>query len=181
MLKIRKYFLTKKKEKEYQKYIYNHKMNMLKAFNEFLDGDSPLFKEFIINEDNLRKLWGRVLDHDISKYDEEEFDAYRKNFFPIDEIERTNNLPAFEKAWKHHYTVNDHHWESRQNYPENLLDIDTKMACVENVLDWLAMGYQYGNRPYEYYEKNKDKINLPKIQKDYIERLIYEGIDKGRK
>ena len=56
MNKIKKYFVTKKKIKEYENYIYKHKMNILKAFNEFLDCQCDLFKEFIINEDNLRVL-----------------------------------------------------------------------------------------------------------------------------
>ena len=31
------------------------------------------------------------------------------------------------------------------------------------VLDWMAMGYKFGDTAQEYYEKNKDKIALPNI------------------
>lgn len=40
------------------------------------------------------------------------------------------------------------------------------------------MGYQFNDRPYQFYEKNKNKIKLPKAERDFIEKVIYEGIDK---
>ena len=74
--------------------------------------------------------------------------------------------------------MNDHHWQHRQNDEDKELDTETKLACLENVMDWLARGYQFKNRPYQYYENHKDGITLPSKQKEFIEYLIYEGIDK---
>lgn len=45
-------------------------------------------------------------------------------------------------------------------------------------MDWLAMGYYFHNRPSDYYDAHKEEINLPKKQKDFIEKCIYQGIDK---
>ena len=45
-------------------------------------------------------------------------------------------------------------------------------------MDWLAVGYTVNDRPYQYYEENKDEIILPQPEKDFIEKIIYEGIDK---
>ena len=56
--------------------------------------------------------------------------------------------------------------------------MQTQIDILENVCDWLAMGYTFGDRPYQYYEKNKDKINLPKKDREFLEKIIYEGIDK---
>ena len=52
------------------------------------------------------------------------------------------------------------------------------LDCLENVLDWMAMGYTFNDRPYQFYEKNKEKIKLPKAERDFIEKVIYEGVDK---
>ena len=38
------------------------------------------------------------------------------------------------------------------------------------VLDWMAMGYKFGDTAQEYYEKNKEKIELP----DWAIEFIYE-------
>lgn len=176
MNKIKKFFLKKKKEKEYKQYIFQHKRNVIKAFYEMLQCKDL---EWIIQDpDILEPLWIRILDHDDSKYDKEEFDAYRKHFYPIDEQEKIESQSDFEKAWEHHYKVNDHHWQHRITWKDEDFDINTELACLENIADWLAMGYKFNNRPYEYYEKNKDKITLPQKQIDFIEKCIYQGIDK---
>ncbi|MGB1216722.1 MAG: hypothetical protein ACPG5P_02540 [Saprospiraceae bacterium] len=32
---------------------------------------------------------------------------------------------------------------------------------VENIVDWVAMGFEFNDTALSYYEKNKDKIDLP--------------------
>ena len=172
-----KIYLKNKNKKQYKNYIHDHKMNVLKAFYEMLECKE--LDNIVKNSSILYPLWLRVLEHDDSKYSKEEFEPYRKNFYPINQEEKEKNKEAFDKAWEHHYLVNDHHWQHRQNNKEEQeLSTETKLACLENVLDWLAMGYQFNDRPYQYYEKNKDNIILPECQKKFIEMIIYEGIDK---
>ena len=177
---IKKIIIKKQKIKEYKNYIHDHKINVIRAFYEFLNCKE--LEDFVLNLDTdaLFALWDRVLDHDESKYDKIEFEAYRKEYYPIDAQERRLNKLAFDKAWEHHWKTNDHHWQHRQDWPDEELDINTKLACIENVLDWLAMGYQFNDRPYQYYEKHKEEIKLPSKQKEFIEYLIYQGIDKER-
>lgn len=43
-------------------------------------------------------------------------------------------------------------------------------CCVHMVIDWLAMSFKFGDSPREYYERNKDRIKIPKWSID----LIYE-------
>ena len=181
MNKIKKFFITKQKEKEYKKYLHDHKINILKAFYEILNC-KELNNIFNKNPELVSSLWYRALEHDDSKYEKEEFNAYRKHYFPINIQEKRFNELAFEKAKNHHYQNNDHHWQNRQNWKnENELSLNTKLACLENILDWLARGYEFNNRPYQYYEKVYNKIKLPIEQKKFIEYLIYECIDKERK
>ena len=179
MNKIKKWFIKRKKIKEYKNYIHDHKMNILRAFYEFVNC-KPLEK-IMFDSKILFPLWDRVVKHDESKYSKEEFEPYRKQYHPVDAQEKALNTLAFNKAWEHHYQTNDHHWQNRQDWPNVELDIQTKLACLENVIDWLAMGYKFNDRPYQYYEKHKEEIKLPQKQKDFIEYLIYEGIDKERK
>ena len=112
---IKKIIIKKQKIKEYKNYIHDHKINVIRAFYEFLNCKE--LEDFILNLDTnaLFALWDRVLDHDESKYDKIEFEAYRKEYYPIDAQERRLNKLAFDKAWEHHWKTNDHHWQHRQD------------------------------------------------------------------
>lgn len=169
--------IKKRKEKEYTKYIDQHKENIQDAFIEMVMCPDM---NWIAWEFYHVDLYEQILKHDRSKYGEEEFDAYRKNFYPVNDEEKELNKEDFEEAWKHHWTNNRHHWEARQNdeCPNGKLSKEQQLDCLENVLDWMAMGYQFGDRPYQFYEKNKDKIKLPQAERDFIEKVIYEGVDK---
>jgi hypothetical protein len=40
------------------------------------------------------------------------------------------------------------------------------------VIDWLAMSYEFGDTPRSYYEKNREKIELPEWAVKYITELF---------
>lgn len=135
---------------------------------------------YFVNHGILEGLRERVLYHDDDKYSKKIFDAYRKNYYPIDEQEKKLNKINFEKAWEYHWKHNRHHWQARQNdiCPNNELTTEQKIDCLENIIDWMAMGYVFNDKPYQYYEANKDKIILPKAEREFMEKIIYEGIDR---
>lgn len=173
--KIKRFFLIKKQEYKYKKYIKEHRDNVFKAFLEMQK--CPLIYQYC-DEKLIEKLKSRILIHDMSKYSKEEFDAYRKNFFPINNSEKENNKENFEKAWQHHWQNNPHHWQYRQNKKDFSKENDEDILNVlENICDWLAMGYKFNDRPYQYYEKNKEKILLNKEETKFLEHIIYDGID----
>lgn len=155
------------KEYEYKKYIEEHLQNIRDAFVEL--STCPDL-DWLITEDLSCKLFTRILLHDLSKYSEEEFNAYRKYYYPINEEEKNNAKVDFEKAWKHHYENNDHHWQARVNMT-NMTE-HLKLACLENICDWLAMGYKFNDRPIQYYNKHKNEITLPQVQIDFIEKVL---------
>ena len=174
--KIKRFFLKKKKEKQYKQYINQHKKDIIRAFYEMLNCKDL---EWIMKDEQIfQPLWFRILEHDDSKFDKEEFNIYRKHFYPIDKKEKELNEDDFKKAVAHHIELNDHHWQHRVNWKNEDFNINTQLACLENIADWLAVGYKKHNRPYEYYEKYKHIINLPEKQKEFMEKCIYEGIDK---
>ena len=171
-----KYFKTRKQRKAYRNDINEHKRCILRAFYEMLQCKGL---EWIMQDPDIFKpLWNRALEHDDSKFDEEEFEPYRKHYFPINKQEYLDSQEEFETAWEHHKKNNDHHWQARINWKDEDFNIETELACLENIMDWLAVGYKFHNRPYEYYEAHKDEITLPKKQIEFMEKCIYEGIDK---
>ena len=161
--------------KKYKKTVENHKRNILKAYYEMLECDGL---EWIMKDPKImHPLWIRALEHDDSKlYNKEEFKAYRKYYYPVSDKEYKDNLENYEKIKKQHIMNNDHHWQSRSDYTD--FTIDTELACLENIMDWLAVGYELHDRPHEYYESIKHIIDLPQKQIDFMEKCIYQGIDK---
>lgn len=138
-----------KKNNEYIQYIKEHIENVNRAFNEVV----PKWKEKgMISDLEIEDLKERVSNHDKSKWSEEEFSAYRAYFYSVNEEEKTLSKNAFEEAWKHHYTVNDHHPEYWNLNPMS------KLAILEMILDWQGMRYKFGGGTAKnYYENNKDE------------------------
>lgn len=173
--KIKNNIKIKKQEKKYMKYIKEHQENVRKAFEEIKE--NPVIYQRYSGE-ILDALWERVLIHDKSKYSEEEFIPYRKNFYPINAEEKEENKPDFDKAWEHHWKNNSHHWQYRKNKTSfNKNNKEEVLDVLENILDWIAMGYKFNDRPYQYYENNKNNITLCEDERKYLEDLIYNVID----
>lgn len=167
-----------KRERQYRKYIDEHINNVKRAFEEMLLCPDL---DWIDWEDIHTDLYNQVQKHDKSKYSYLEFNAYRKNFYPVNEEEKELNKEDFEEAWQHHYEHNRHHWQCREYdiCPDGKLTRQQEIDCLENVLDWMAMGYKFHDRPYQFYEAHKNEIKLPEAEIAFIEKVIYDGIDKG--
>lgn len=154
------------KFREYLDYIERHYGNVQKAWQLIQEkckdkGFKFLYDDFLwftINED--------VVNHDYSKLSEYEFTQYRQYFFPAEGEER--NKDKFLKAWEHHKNNNLHHW---QTWTTNNADsIHAEALLVMNIIDWVAMGFEFGDTAKDYYEKNKEEINLP----NWAIKLMYE-------
>lgn len=165
---------TNQAENKYYKYIEQHRKYMVQAYIEMLA--CPVILE--LGDEVLNKLKHRVLTHDLSKYENEEFGAYRKHYYPINKQEKEDNLENFERAWQHHWNNNPHHWQYRRNNTEfskeNITDV---VNVLENVCDWLAIGYDFNDRPYQYYEKVQETIELCPAEREFLEYIIYHGVD----
>ena len=177
MKNIIKKIATHIQEERYMRYIMKHRRNMADAYKEMTS--CPEILE--LGNEVLIMLKQRVVFHDITKLMNDEFDAYRKHFFPINKKEKENNLENFNRAWQHHYDVNAHHWQHRRHKT----DFDKKdpvqvVDVLENVCDWLAVGYTYKNRPSQYYEKHKNVIELCPAEKEFFEYIIYSLENKER-
>jgi hypothetical protein len=49
-----------------------------------------------------------------------------------------------------------------------------EVCCVHMVCDWMAMSMKFGDTAKDYYENNKDKIDLP----EWSEILMYKIFDR---
>jgi len=161
-------FKRKMKEREYKKYIEEHKENIRDAFVEL--STCPDL-DWLITADLSCKLYQRILIHDDSKYSDEEFCAYRLYYYPTDKYEKILGSLVIDKAFEHHYQTNRHHWQARQ-YDEDELTEEYILDCLENICDWLAMGYKFNDRPIQYYNKIKEQIKLPVSQRIFMERVM---------
>lgn len=174
MNKLVKKIKTKIKEHNYDKYIERHRENVEKAAWYMIEECKEL-NTFFMDEELCYQFLQAISKHDLSKYSLEEYDAYRKFYHPIDDEERNSAQEDYMAAWAHHLAHNNHHWQARSDKkdfdPNKLEDI---VPLLENIADWLAMGYEFNDRPYQYYEKNKDKIILHPKEKTLLEKIIYE-------
>ena len=170
------------KTQEYLNYIEENYNNVQKAWNvlkekckheTFIYDD---YRYFIIDE--------MIKGHDLSKLSIEEFVQYRKQFFPTSFEKVEDNKDNFANAWKHHKDNNHHHWENWTTFyndeqfrkRENPYFSEVHFVCM--ICDWMAMSMKFGDTPREYYEKNKNKIQLPK---NFIPWMydIFNELEKG--
>lgn len=157
-----------KQIRKYCDYIETHLLNIEKAmslvFNKCKDMD------FASGDTQLNIMYD-VANHDLSKFSQEEFLQYQQNFFPVGET----NKEGFASAWQHHKDNNPHHWE---NWATTDFDDpnEWKRHCVGMVIDWVAMGFYFNDTAEAYYEKNKDRIEIP----EEAIMLIHEIFDRLR-
>lgn len=116
-------------------------------------------------------VWGsidaEVKEHDLSKFSPEEFIQYQRCFFPVEGSEKE----PLGAAWEHHQAHNAHHWQHWA--PKDYYNpYEAEIHCVHMVLDWMAMGLEFGNTAESYYEANAEKIALPEWAVRYIREIF---------
>lgn len=161
------------KFREYLDYVERHYDNVQKAWEEVKEKCKDM--HFIHNDFTYWCLDAEIKKHDESKLSKEEFFAYRQYFYPTSE--ETKDRRAFEEAWEHHWKNNDHHW---QNWTKEFGDEHSdasELSLFHNIIDWMAMGYEFGDTAQEYYESNKDKIHLP----EWAIKTMYEIFENLKK
>ena len=154
---------------KYFEYYTKHTYKVVLAWKDIQD---ILIENHIINEEEFSKINNLIIWHDNSKIDQEEFDAYAAKYYPIvsettisstDEI--NNN---FKSAWEHHKKYNLHHHQTLKTYQ----GVDWKCYLIDMICDWIAMGWETGTLAYDYYQENKDKIDLPFEYKIFLEETL---------
>lgn len=164
-----------RKQADYLKSINEHKDAVIKAYSEMC---ANKYLTSYTNHDiveALDALRNRIAYHDDSKYGDEEFEAYRKNFYPIDAQEKDLNKEDFDRAWEHHYTVNSHHPEHFviAGNPTDMPLID----ILEMICDWNSfaiLGKGEGTK--KWWTTNEEGLEKRKIMTpntvNQVERIL---------
>jgi len=164
MLKeIKKKLAIIEKEQEYLEYLLEHYKNVQLAWEEIKPKVEKIFSKYNIDAFALDEEIGN---HDASKLSYYEFNAYRKNYYPVDFDETffTGDHHNYEHAFDCHLMNNRHHWQT-------VVVGDKRYDYVLHmIVDWEAMGKKFPDNAKQYYENNIDEIKLP----DWAVKFMYE-------
>ena len=160
-------------EKKYKDYIDNHKRKVIETWEELKK--NKLIHDYILKEskdENIDKILDKnVSNHDNSKYGEEEWEPYRKHFYPINKEEKKSSQKEFSKAWAHHKKVNTHHHEHWEEKKQN--DKMPFTDVVEMCCDWISMSKVLGGTALSWYN-SRSNICLGNKQKEWALFILNE-------
>lgn len=157
---------------QYDNYLTEHKENVAKGFR-WLQENIP---EVI--EDGFE--WQICFNHDASKTDPEEYDAY---FYGNNRSYAV--MQNFNKAWLRHIHNNPHHWQHwiliNDEPKEGMVVIDMPyIYVVEMICDWWAFSWKKGdlNEIFGWYEDRKDYMKLSANTRKSVEYILGKMKDK---
>lgn len=153
------------KIREYCDYVDEHVRNVQRAWDELKVACAGM--PFICDDHLYWSIDALVLEHDMSKVSPEEFIQYQRRFYPVGDADKE----GFEGAWQHHKDHNPHHWENwaaREFYNP----YEARVHCVCMVIDWMAMGYKFGDTAESYYRANADKIEIPEWAVEFVDAIF---------
>ena len=173
--------------KGYDDYLEEHIGNVRKAARWMVDSDihvkvEPNYAEPVnhlgLTNDEFVNLLRNVQEHDESKYDEEEYDAYDGYFYL-----GVHDDDAFNRAWLHHIHHNPHHWQhwllmmddGKYRDPGKIVALEMpREYVIEMVADWWAFSWKSGNlfEVFDWYEKHRDCIVLHENTRRYLESVL---------
>lgn len=145
-------------------------------------------KWFVAQECFRHGLYWRGIVHDLSKFRPSEWFPYANYFYNPDGTKRlqlkegyckpySTGDDAFDYAWLLHQHRNAHHWQFWLVPMDNggicKLDMPTDYV-IEMVCDWRGAGRAqgFGDNTIEWYEKNKDRMQLSDRTREWVEALI---------
>lgn len=160
---------------QYDNYLTEHKENVAKGFR-WLQENIP---EVI--EDGFE--WQICFNHDASKTDLEEYDAYDAYFYGNNRSYSV--VQNFNKAWLRHIHNNPHHWQHwiliNDEPKEGMVVIDMPyIYVVEMICDWWAFSWKKGdlNEIFGWYEDRKDYMKLSANTRKSVEYILGKIKDK---
>lgn len=153
---------------EYDMYIRGHVNNLglgLKWFEE----NHP--KALVGIENQIKQ---QLLDHDESKWSEEEYGPYDEYFYGS-----KDNIDEFNYAWLHHIHNNPHHWQywvlinDDPNENEVIIDMPDEYI-IEMICDWLSFSLAKDNlyELFDWYNQHKNYMKLSDKTRDKVEYIL---------
>jgi hypothetical protein len=149
---------------EYTQYIVEHKANVEKAYKWLIDHNIFENCELPVN----------IVEHDLSKYGADEYQAYDNYFYgkKTKEAER-----AFNYAWLHHIHHNPHHWQHwlLKEDDDELKALEMPEEYVyEMIADWWAFSWNKNDLTeiFTWYKDHKPKMILHPDTKTLVESIL---------
>lgn len=177
------------KEQEYFEYITDHINNVKKMYQDIfvhnigvLQTDNISRSQF---KDAIMSIKEDIMNHDSSKFSDEEFEGYRIKYYPTQREQKNMNddilyadsiSKNMDKAWKHHIECNNHHpqfWCLDQN-KEIRTPMDMELgAIIHMICDWEAMSYHFKTDILEWYSNaDQEKSYMTFQTKMYVEDIL---------
>ena len=155
---------------EYDRYLTEHIRNVRMAFF-WIHSNLP---EIIENYSEVRAY---IIDHDRSKYEAEEYDAYDKYFYGGSRSYAV--VRNFNLAWLHHIHTNPHHWQhwilinDDSDIGIQALDIPNSFI-IEMICDWWSFSWTKGNlfEIFEWYDSHKNYMMLSEKTRRFVESYL---------
>ena len=165
--------------KEYDNYLEQHKANVRKGF-EWLRENIPGIVENIPNLE-----WQICFNHDQSKTEPDEYEAYDAYFYGGNRSYQV--VQDFNYAWLLHIHRNQHHWQywMLQNDDPELGEIVLDMPMnyiIEMICDWWSFSWAKGDLTeiFKWYEERKNYIKLSEMTRGEVENILNMMKDKLR-
>lgn len=155
----------------YNEYIHEHQNAVKMAFDWLLKNTSG-----ITSEDVWNKASELIDKHDMSKYSEDEYQAYDQYFYGNKSYQATVD---FEQAWNLHIHRNPHHWQywvlihDDPNKPYTYLPMPSEYI-IEMICDWWSFSWRNGNlyEIYSWYEEHKTTMKLNVGTRETVEMIL---------
>lgn len=156
---------------QYDQYLNQHKSNVKKGFDWIRDNLPELIRTGFDFE------WQMGLNHDYSKTEQDEYDAYDAYFYGGNRS--FSVVQNFRIAWLLHIHRNPHHWQywilinDDPEEGEVLIEIPYNYI-LEMICDWWAFSWAKGdlNEIFPWYEDHKNHIRLHPNTRDTVESIL---------
>lgn len=142
---------------EYNKYLTEHKKNVAKAFYWIRDN----LPELVEDCDELEKQICQ--DHDMSKYNDDEYKAYDNWFYGNNKSFDVRK--DYRKAWLTHIHRNPHHWQHWVLISDDEGTEKIEMPynyIIEMICDWWSFSWAKGDLKeiFDYYDKHQGSYKM---------------------
>jgi hypothetical protein len=157
----------------YDEYLAEHIGNVNKGLHWMLDNLG------LSQEEKSAIVEAMTHQHDASKYDKAEYDAYDKYFYGANKTYAV--VQAFNYAWLHHIHNNPHHWQYwvlLEDDPEEGLPYKTLMIPLpyifEMIADWWTFSWKNNNlfEIFNWYAEHRDKQYINPESRKILERIL---------
>jgi len=158
----------------YNEYLVEHKENVAKGFKWLVDNLPDVIREN--NTDFI--YWKIVYQHDLSKTQKDEYDAYDAYFYGKNKSYEITQ--AFNEAWLLHIHRNPHHWQYWVLMHDEQPDEGTECIeipgnyIIEMICDWWSFSWKHENLDFifQWYDEHKDYIQLNDKSREKIEMIL---------